>query len=153
MDGVFDTVYSPEDHDLPLGYTSADIRKYPAQHYKFRYTEHRHTPKGELKPNPDILQSIIRGVGASVEQCIYLGDSLVKDMAMAIDAGVTSVWAKYGVAQKRPEYELLKEVTHWKDEDVQREKMISNRHVKSSVTLENGFTEIFDHFKFVGAVS
>jgi hypothetical protein len=34
---------------------------------------------------------------------------------MAQDAGVDDVWAEYGQAQSRPEYQPLRDVTHWSD--------------------------------------
>ena len=40
---------------------------------------------------------------------------------MAIDVGLTSVFANYGHGISGEKYELLKEVTHWSDADVQRE--------------------------------
>jgi FMN phosphatase YigB (HAD superfamily) len=101
LDGLIDHLYSPEDHDLPAGMNRYQIRKYPAEHYQLKLTEHRHTPKGELKPNPDILKSILSDVGAHSEACIYIGDSLMKDIAMAKDAGVIDVYAAYGTAQHR----------------------------------------------------
>jgi phosphoglycolate phosphatase-like HAD superfamily hydrolase len=148
LDGVLDIIYSPADHDLPEGLSEQDLRKYPAQKYLFKHTHHRHTPKGELKPNPDILREIIGSLGASKEQCVYVGDSLVKDVAMAMDAGVEHAWAKYGLAQGRPEYQLLREVTHWTDADVEREKRIGARDVTPDLILDKSFGQIFDHFRF-----
>lgn len=55
----------------------------------------------------------------------YLGDSLMKDIAMAQGAGVLDVHAAYGQAQNRPEYDLLRRVTHWTDADVAREAALS----------------------------
>jgi phosphoglycolate phosphatase-like HAD superfamily hydrolase len=113
LDGVFDTIFSPEDHDIPANIDLETMRKFPASHYSFKYTKHQHTPKGELKPNPQVLLDIIELISATPENCVYVGDSLFKDIAMALDAGVLDVWAKYGQAQHREEYELLREVTHW----------------------------------------
>ena len=80
---------------------------------------------------------------------MYLGDSLFKDIAMANDAGVTSVLAKYGVAQHREEYQLLREVTHWTDADVQREKEVVQRTgIVANYVLESSFDEILSIFDF-----
>jgi phosphoglycolate phosphatase-like HAD superfamily hydrolase len=51
LDGVFDYIFSPEDHDVPSGLLREQIRKYPAAHYEFKYTRQRHTPKGSKKPD------------------------------------------------------------------------------------------------------
>jgi FMN phosphatase YigB (HAD superfamily) len=148
LDGIFDTIFSPADHDIPKGMTVDQIRKYPATNYEFAHTKHQNTPPGELKPNKDILRSIIDHVGAKVEDCVYVGDSLVKDVAMAKDAGIADVWAKYGLSQDTAAYQLLREVTHWSDGDVEREKKISERDVVPSIELATSYSQILDHFQF-----
>lgn len=96
LDGVFHEIFSPQDHDVPKNMTREQIRKYPAAHYELKFTKHRHTPKGSLKPDAAVLQAIIDQVGAAAEECVYVGDSLFKDVAMAQEVGVADVWAKYG---------------------------------------------------------
>src|SRR5262249_30914251 len=97
----------------------------------------------------------LRDAEALKEQTIYVGDSKMKDIAMANIVGVTSVWAEYGAAQHRPEYQLLREVTHWKDEDVHREKEISEslalseRDLIPKFTLKESLNELLDNFEFV----
>jgi hypothetical protein len=113
-----------------------------------RRTIARNTPKGELKPNPKVLLDILKEIGATLSETIYVGDSLMKDVLMAQKAGVKDVWAKYGQAQNREEYELLRRVTHWTLEDVEREKKLRSEAVKPSVALENGFGDLLDEFNF-----
>ena len=148
LNGVIDQIFSPRDHDVPENLTLEQVRRYPSSHYQFKYTRHEHTPPGELKPNKRVLLSIIESMGAAPESCIYVGDSLMKDVAMARDAGVAEAWAKYGLAQHTEAYTLLREVTHWTEKDVEREKHISERHVTPSIVLEQHFSEILDHFCF-----
>ncbi len=148
LDGVFDVIFSPEDHDLPKQLTPEQLRKYPAARYEFAHTKHQNTPRGELKPNKHILLSIIGHVGAKPDDCVYVGDSLFKDVAMARDAGVSDVWAKYGLTQDSKAYQLLRDVTHWSDDDVEREKKISERDIKPSIELPVSFSEILDSFRF-----
>ena len=127
LDGVFDYIFCPEDHLLPEGLSPDDLRSYPAEHYKFKYTDLRNTPKGSKKPDKAVLNSIIKDLCLTDGECVYVGDSLMKDVAMAIDCGITDVWAQYGQAHERQEYELLKKVTHWTEQDVERERRISSR--------------------------
>jgi FMN phosphatase YigB (HAD superfamily) len=148
LDGVIDILFSPADHDIPEGLTKDDIRKYPASHYKLRYTAQERTPKNSRKPDSVVLNSIILSLDLQNDDCVYVGDSLFKDVAMAQDAGVDDVWAKYGEAQHREEYELLREVTHWTDEDVEREKRIRERDVKPKYTLEHSYSEMLEIFEF-----
>ena len=58
----------------------------------------------------------------------YLGDSLVRDIAMAKQAGVTAIWARYGTEYDPKHWQYLVKVTHWTDEDVQREKILKSKY-------------------------
>jgi phosphoglycolate phosphatase len=144
LDGVIDVLYSPHDHDVP-----EDVpRFYSEEYYSFRFTQHRFTPVGELKPNPDILRTILSECETHSADAVYIGDSRHKDIAMANDVGLDCAWAKYGEAQDHEAYELLKRVTHWTDDDVQREEEIRSRSVQPTIVLEKALAEIFEHFTF-----
>ncbi|EKS29922.1 HAD hydrolase-like protein [Afipia felis] len=149
LDGVLDFVFCPEDHELPIGLSTEDLRRYPASHYALRYTRQEFTPRGSKKPDAAVLNAIINDLGLSKTSCVYVGDNLMKDVAMAVDCEVCSVWAKYGQAHKRPEYKLLQDVTHWTREEVEREQKIKEReHVQPNYTLEQDFAEILNLFDF-----
>ncbi len=149
LDGVLDYVFCPEDHLLPEELSAEDFRKYPAEHYELKYTKQNFTPKGSKKPDMTVLNAIIGGLGLTKADCVYVGDNLMKDVAMALDCGVDDVWAKYGQAHKRPEYKLLQDVTHWTAEEVEREQKIKEReHVDPTHTLEKTFSEILELFDF-----
>jgi phosphoglycolate phosphatase-like HAD superfamily hydrolase len=150
LDGLIDYLYSPPDHDLPEGLSPEQIRKYPLETYEFKATIHHYTPKGLIKPNPSILEEIIQDIGATSDTVLYVGDSLMKDITMAKEVGVVSALAKYGEAQNRPEYELLRRVSHWTDEDVAREKeTLSRPTVEPTVHLRRSFAELLAKFEFV----
>jgi phosphoglycolate phosphatase-like HAD superfamily hydrolase len=149
LDGLLDYLYSPPDHDLPSDTAVEDIRSQPPHAYEFNKTVHRILPQGEVKPNPKVLGDIIESIGAAPERTIYVGDSLTKDVQMAQEARVTDVFARYGVAQHREEYELLRRVSHWTDADIEREKkMRVLQSVHPSYTLTEGFAELLDVFEF-----
>ncbi len=156
LDGVLDVLYSPADHALPPGTTPEMLRSQDPDAYKFKYTEHRHTPAGEFKPNPQVLTDIMADIGAGASSTIYVGDSLMKDVLMAQQAGVMDVFAEYGKGQDHPGYEMLRRVTHWTEEDVEKEKQLKARYnVHPTYTLHKRFAELFDHFEFaaVGTAS
>lgn len=148
LDGVIDRIYTPPDHDLPDRFLESGGRHYGKEFYRLRYSEHRHTPAGELKPNPDLLAQIITDFGVSKDHAVYVGDSRQKDVAMANDAGVDYAWASYGEAQETEAYDLLKLVTHWSDEDVRRERAIRARKIAANVELKTSLSQIFDYFSF-----
>ena len=148
LDGVVDRIYTPPDHDIPEDFISNGERHYPRDFYQLRYTDHQHTPPGELKPNPHLLSKIITDFSTPKDEVVYVGDSRQKDLAMAEDAGVECAWAAFGEAQETDAYELLKTVTHWTNEDVEREAEIRSREVEAKITLGKSISEIFDHFSF-----
>jgi phosphoglycolate phosphatase len=145
LDESLDFVYSPPDHELPR--SREEIRTMPAAEYDLRRTQHRLLKEGELKPNPAVLRHIIGEVGGDPGRTIYIGDDLVKDVSMARDVGVTAVWAEYGVAQKDDRYDLLRSVTHWTKEAVERQRAATNTdHCPDLAILR--FDELLTHFVF-----
>lgn len=151
LDGVIDVLFSPTDHEIPSGVSVDRLRRHPDEFYQLQVTEVRHTPPGELKPNPRVLLDIIKDIGAKIDRCAYVGDSLFKDVAMARDVGVLDVHAQFGESQRRSEYSLLQRVSHWTEADVQRERAITAKghDFTPSVVLKDSFAEIFMHCDFV----
>jgi phosphoglycolate phosphatase-like HAD superfamily hydrolase len=150
LDGVLDVLYSPPDHDFPDGVTAAGLRRQDdASAYELQRTEHRHTPRGHLKPSPEVLDAMVKEL-ANGSAVAYVGDSLMKDIAMAQDVGVLDVYAEYGQVQNLPEYALLQRVSHWTEADVRREREIKERpHVEPSYVSRESFAEILQFFEFV----
>lgn len=143
-----DSIYTPPDHAVPDHLDREHQRHYKENFYSFRHTEHRYTPLGELKPNPDLLLQIISDFGVDTSEAVYVGDSRHKDIAMAQDAGVDYAWARYGEWQDSNAYELLRAVTHWTDEDVEREKKVRARDVDAQIILPNSLAELLGFFSF-----
>lgn len=75
-------------------------------------------PVTERKPNPVLLLDICAREGVDHSDAVYVGDSLVRDVAMARRAGVTSAWAKYGTIYSAEDWATVVRVTHWTDLDV-----------------------------------
>lgn len=104
-------------------------------------------PRGVLKPNVEVLESILRDCGRTAEETVYVGDSLMKDIAMAKEAGILDVHAKYGEPQMRPEYGLLQRVSHWKQQAVDREQaLLTSDEIVPSEVLRESFAEILPIF-------
>ena len=145
LDRVIDYLYSPKDHDLPEG-ARDKLRRFEDDYYELKHTVARHTEKGVLKPSPKVLTQILAELGHDPSTTAYVGDSKMKDIVMAQDVGVIDVWAEYGAAQHREEYELLRKVSHWTDDAVQKEMRVE---VQPTVTLHQSFAELLEHFDFV----
>ncbi|MDT0329207.1 HAD family hydrolase [Nocardiopsis lambiniae] len=152
LDGLIDTMYSSPDHDFPHGKTPESIRMYPSSDYGLKKTEHRHVRQGLLKPNKEVLRWILEDFSVDRRSTVYIGDSLMKDVAMAQEFGVHDVHAAYGVSHDREGYELLRRVSHWTEEDIRREKILAERpDIAPTRTAHKGFSELLDMFDFQGA--
>ena len=145
LDYFIEVLYSPSDHTVPL-------EEEERTEIVFDFMKSEHTPEGEFKPNPKLLLDIIDKLGVTPEECVYVGDSEMKDVEMALQAGVTAVFAKYGTGHFNGEdtrYKLLQAVTHWTDADVQREQEIkkNSKHLQPDFTIDS-FDELLDIFNF-----
>jgi len=144
LDGVLDTLYSPPDHALPDGMSPDMIRRYPPEHYRLHGTAHRHTRAGAWKPDAAVLRGILDELGAAPDHAVYVGDSLIKDVAMAQAAGVADVFARYGDVRGRPGYALLRRVTHWTPAMLARSETRAEAEVRPTHVLREGFAELLD---------
>lgn len=145
LDGLVDQLYSPPDHELPVGFE----RYYREEEYRLECTEHSHLKHGFEKPDPSILLEILDDYDLDREEVVYVGDNLMKDVRMAQNADVTDVHAAYGEGLGRDEYELLQKVSHWPDDKMRHEEVLK---VEGEITpthqLEESFGELLDLFLF-----
>ncbi|GAA4283827.1 hypothetical protein GCM10022261_13580 [Brevibacterium daeguense] len=149
IDGLLAYLYSSEDHDSPSCVVPEQRRHLPASYYQLRETVHRHVPKGVLKPSPFVLQQIIDDQGVTAAETVYVGDSLMKDIAMAQSVEAIDVLAQYGMRFRDPRYSLLQSVSHWTDQMVQYEQ--DGRpgvHPTPTLTLAEGLHELDEHVAF-----
>jgi len=148
LDGIFDCIYTPVDTGVPVSVE----RVYADEHWEPKHTEIRYLSKTMRKPNSEILEIILRDFKIGKDNAIYIGDKIDRDIRMAIDVGITSVYAEYGNKIDSDKYSLLKEVTHWSLEDVQREIEFNQQHkddiIKPDFVLKKSLLEIFNHFNF-----
>ena len=112
----------------------------------------RRLSPGERKPNPEVLLTICRDYNVAVDETLYVGDSISRDIGMARAAGVWSAWAKYGTTYDPASWQTLVRVTHWRAEDVARAQKAEQMYgsSKPNVVLNQGFDELLEHFSFVG---
>lgn len=145
LDGILDVLFTPKDHEIPENIK----RYYSERHYALQSTKLKTLENKHKKPDKHILEDILyefKSIDKS--NILYLGDSLTKDIQMANDVGILSVHAKYGESHLSQEYELLKKVTHWTENDVLREKKITSEHVNADIVLKASILELFDFVSF-----
>lgn len=97
----------------------------------------------QRKPDPDVLMEICRVEGVSPADAAYVGDSMARDILMAKTANVFAIWAKYG-GHRQDQYQKLVRVTHWTDDDVEREKSlrVQAETIQPDAVLQLSFSEI-----------
>jgi phosphoglycolate phosphatase-like HAD superfamily hydrolase len=146
LDGIIDDIYSPLGHDIP-----GSVSKYYSDDFwEPKITRIRTLPTNTRKPNAEILETIIKDFKADKAHSIYIGDKLDRDIFMAQQAGITSVYAEYGHVIDGSKYSLLVDVTHWTDEDVSRERKFKEKKldIKPPDFTIHSFAQIKDIFKF-----
>jgi phosphoglycolate phosphatase len=148
LDGILNYVYTAHNHVIPETINLNKFRNHRNDYYELTQTKLKLSPKESKKPDSSILLKIIKDVNADPKKTVYIGDSLSKDVLMAKNANIISVHAKYGTAHKREEYDLLRSVTHWTDEEVEKEKSTNSESVKPDFILNNSFGQIKDFFNF-----
>lgn len=112
----------------------------------------RYLKSEERKPHPGVLLEICRTTGSSPKQTLYIGDSLSRDIKMAMEAGVWSAWAKYGTLVDPNVWSRLARVTHWSEEDIRREREVrgsAEQSVMPDHILHSSIEEIFQAFQFI----
>jgi phosphoglycolate phosphatase len=100
----------------------------------------------QRKPDERVLREICKNEGACTSESAYVGDSIARDIMMARNAGVFSIWAKYGAQPSIAQYEKLVRVSHWSEKDIVREKELRALAVTVSpdIVLQKSFSEL-DH--------
>src|SRR5262249_39800829 len=104
----------------------------------------------DRKPNPRVLLDICSQMRVPPDRTLYVGDSLINDIAMAKEAGAWSAWAEYGRHYDPSDWARLVRITHWSPIDVARAQEARERygHIEPDVILFHGFAEILSHFRF-----
>lgn len=149
LDGLLDRLYTSPDHDNPKGVDLSEVRKLPTADYELQHTEHHHVPAGIVKPDPHILQLIVDEYEVDPARVAYVGDSLMKDVAMAQTVGAIDVYAEYGDSHLDTRYEQLQRVSHWPDVAVAKEQSTEpGVHPTPSYTLDRDFGQLLDFFEF-----
>jgi FMN phosphatase YigB (HAD superfamily) len=141
LDGVIDIVFCKPDH---ISYSMpASKPSMPLLHTLVEQLQ-----RGKSKPDPEILLDVMHRVRADAATTAYVGDSWARDIKMAQAAGVLGLHARYGDTTGRPEFNLLKRVSHWSDSEVEMAET-SAAGVEDPLVLGDRFDEIFDSLDFV----
>lgn len=107
----------------------------------------------QRKPNREVLLEICAREGALPSESVYIGDSMARDVLMAKRADVTAVWAKYGTIHKPTYYDQLVRISHWTQEDIDRERALAKEasSVVADFVAEALFRELLPALGTVGS--
>ncbi|WP_430884441.1 HAD family hydrolase [Fusibacter sp. JL216-2] len=95
------------------------------------------------KPSVESVNLVLSTEKYSASEAVYIGDSLIKDIAIANRANITSVLASYGKVYSKELWEVLVKITHWTDEDVRREEALKLEFKNTKPTyIINEFGEL-----------
>lgn len=102
-------------------------------------TPHKLIHIGKKKPDPGVLLEICQNEQIEIEDAIYMGDSMTKDIYMSYCANIDSIWIKN---ETDPElYKKLVAISHWTEDDFKAEqelkKKIQELHVEPSFTISD----------------
>lgn len=102
----------------------------------------------QKKPDPSVLLEICAMMEVEPSQTVYIGDNIAHDIMMANDAGVYSIYAKYGTRRDSSDWDKLVRVTHWTEETVAREAALRKaaESVEADFVAEKSFAEILNLF-------
>ena len=103
----------------------------------------------QRKPNVQVVKEICEMERVPVSEAAYVGDSIARDIMMSNDAGIFSVWAKYGSDNAKDDYRKLVQISHWSDEDVIREQRLARKAKDAcpDAVLHKSFDEILHHIE------
>lgn len=100
-------------------------------------------PKEDRKPNPRLILDICKIEGVHPSEVAYVGDSITRDISMAKEAGILSIWAKYGKSYSPDSWQKLVKISHWTNEDIERETYLRDRYSSIQPDLIiNSFSEL-----------
>ena len=108
-------------------------------------SEHSHHQR---KPDPSVLRKICAIMEIDASQIAYVGDSIAHDIKMANEAGIFSIFAEYGNERDQSYWDKLVRVTHWTEEDVNREAKLREaaKSVEADFVAKKSFAEILTPF-------
>lgn len=113
LDRVLDGLCCRADHAIPDVDTVAALRRMPANHYSSELRAVIVLPSGLRKPTPGVLDFVVSALNADYSSCLYVGDSLVKDVLMAQLGGIYDCWAAYGSRVSPLDFATVVRVSDW----------------------------------------
>ena len=145
----FDGIYGLEDPKLPIiGSEVVVAKKTLLKHVdKWMYGfvgRHRTLPSDYRKPDLRGFKNILLDFNIdkfSKEDILFVGDNVYRDVQLALDVGITSVFASYGIEVKDEVIDTLREFIP--DRFIHKGIKLKGRYPKADFTLDD-FSQILE---------
>lgn len=95
-------------------------------------------PPDQIKPNTYVVDCLIKKYNFNKQNIYMVGDSIEKDIAMAKNAGIHDVWAKYGTLYHKGCGSLLRSITPWSKSKQQIENLSIKNIIPSFTIMDFG---------------
>lgn len=106
------------------------------------------------KPNVNVINYICHFNKVDKSEVAYIGDSMTRDILPAVKSGLKTFHAAYGAVVDSETLAKLKKISHWDDEDVQREQE-ALKEIEFTSGFHSKYTSLdrFDDIlNYIGAV-
>jgi len=145
LHSVFEAIYAPQ--SIGLGHPLGNKREHHSERVPIRRLS-----SSARKPDPAAVQQILRDISIDAGRCLYVGDSLAKDITMAKHVGMLAAWARYGTRNDPGLWRDLVDISHWDAASVAAAKssVPDPSYLQPDVTLDS-FSELLIYFRFSAA--
>lgn len=99
------------------------------------------------KPSIDVLKEVSKIFSVKMKDLIVVGDSKVKDIRMANNAGAYAIWASYGDRWDRSLLTVLQSVSHWSEKDIKEDQELRENMKNVPVQVDFELTESFEQIR------
>ena len=72
---------------------------------------------------------------------MFVGDSLHRDILMAQRCNVHDIYARYGTEYNEANYDLLVDISHWTEDEIQKKFELRELKVEPTYTIDS-FSEL-----------
>jgi phosphoglycolate phosphatase len=137
IEQYFDALVSSPDYGFPLGTSGDEVRSNEAEKYQSPIPVKIAVEAGRRKPHSGFLVPLLDRFGLRPDECVYVGDSIYKDIRMAQECGAHDILAEYGTKCDPHNYAELLKITYRTREDILKENSLPTLQLTPSYTIRS----------------
>ncbi len=105
------------------------------------------------KPNSNVLKQIIANENCTIDEAVYLGDSLTKDIYMAKQLGITAILFCDPEPLDAELYRKLVAISSWSTTDFENESRIRNECIQRAICPDYTITNALELMKIINLIN